>query len=161
CLAKLLARQDPNRMLYRQVFSASATSLAVSESPLDLLTKAFALSISVLPDRSKTIPGNTTQLRIVEARKSYLCQGMLAADILTTLVPGNDTALARAWIESDDGWVISLMNLASLLSVDRPAPKGRELGQDTESFRLITHRALSMMKRLAEKAGRGGMSRAV
>ncbi|TKA55686.1 hypothetical protein B0A55_13430 [Friedmanniomyces simplex] len=182
CLAKLLARQDPNRMLYRQVFSASATSLAVSESPLDLLTKAFALSISVLPDRSKTIPSNNTQMRIVEARKSYLCQGMLAADILTTLVPGNDTSLARAWMESDDGWVVSLLNLASLLSIDRSGapgvggvggggggggggaggPKGaREIGQDTESFRLITHRALGMMKRLAEKAGRGGLSQAV
>ncbi|KAK3622907.1 hypothetical protein LTR56_021940 [Elasticomyces elasticus] len=165
CLAKLLARQDPNRMLYRQVFSATATSLAVSESPLDLLTKAFALAISVLPDRSKTPSSNSTQMRIVEARKSYLCQGMLAADILTTLVPGNDTALARAWIESDDGWVISLLTLASLLSVDRSSAsmgaKGRETGQDTESYRLITHRALGMMKRLAEKAGRGSMSRAV
>ncbi|KAK1076359.1 hypothetical protein LTR33_009017, partial [Friedmanniomyces endolithicus] len=102
--------------------------------------------------------------------------GMLAADILTTLVPGNDPRLARAWMESDDGWVVSLLNLASLLSVDRSggggtgaapgvgasgAKGGREIGPDTESFRLITHRALGMMKRLAEKAGRGGMGRAV
>ncbi|KAI7634988.1 hypothetical protein KC322_g22030, partial [Hortaea werneckii] len=53
CLAKLLARQDPNRMLYRSIFTAPSSSLAASESPLDLLTRAFALSISVLPDRSK------------------------------------------------------------------------------------------------------------
>ncbi|KAK0858480.1 hypothetical protein LTS16_022055 [Friedmanniomyces endolithicus] len=179
CLAKLLARQDPNRMLYRQVFSPSpqtntTNTNSANTSPLDLLTRAFALSISVLPDRSKSIPSNTTQLRIVEARKSYLCQGMLAADILTTLVPGNDPRLARAWMESDDGWVVSLLNLASLLSVDRSGggaasgggggggvKGGREIGPDTESFRLITHRALGMMKRLAEKAGRGGMGRAV
>ena len=102
CLAKLLARQDPNRMFYRSIFTASSSSLAASESPLDLLTRAFALSISVLPDRSKGSLGNATQLRIVEARKSYLCQGMLAADILTSLAPGNDTTLARAWIESTD-----------------------------------------------------------
>lgn len=164
CLAKLLARQDPNRMLYRSIFTASTSSQAVSESPLDLLTRAFALSISVLPDRSKGSLGNAAQLRIVEARKSYLCQGMLAADILTTLAPGNDTALARAWIESEDGWAVGLLNLAALLSVDRSAPagtKGRELGQDTESSKLITHRALSMMKRLAEKAGKGSVMRSM
>lgn len=159
CLAKLLARQDPNRALYRSIFTASSSSLAVSESPLELLTRAFALAVSVLPDRSKGNIGNTVQLRIVEARKAYLTQGMLAADILTTLAPGNDPDLARSWIESEDGWAVGLLNLAPLLSVDRnppsAAPKSRELGHDTEIFKLITHRALTMMKRLAEKAGRG------
>ncbi|EMD00072.1 hypothetical protein BAUCODRAFT_364513 [Baudoinia panamericana UAMH 10762] len=161
CLAKLLARQDPNRMLYRSIFTASGSSSAASESPLDLLTKAFALAISVLPDRSKGASSNAVQLRVVEVRKSYLCQGMLAADILTSLAPGNDTELARSWIESEDGWAVNLLHLASLLSVDRlgqaAGQKGREaLGHDTEAFKLITHRALSMMKRLAEKSGRGG-----
>lgn len=163
CLAKLLARQDPNRMLYRNIFTAASSSLAISESPLDLLTRAFALSISVLPDRSKGSLGNATQLRIVEARKSYLCQGMLAADILTSLAPGNDTDLARAWIESEDGWPVGLLNLTALLSVDRSQqaiPGKGQLGHDTESFKLITHRALSMMKRLAEKAGKSGVVRA-
>ncbi|KAK5135033.1 hypothetical protein LTR08_005693 [Meristemomyces frigidus] len=161
CLAKLLARQDPNRMFYRSIFTASSSSLALSESPLDLLTRAFALSISVLPDRSKGSLGNATQLRIVEARKSYLCQGMLAADILTSLAPSHDTKLARAWIESEDGWPVGLLNLTALLSVDRsqpPGPAKGPLGHDTESFKLITHRALSMMKRLAEKAGKGANS---
>ncbi|KAK4497279.1 hypothetical protein PRZ48_011729 [Zasmidium cellare] len=160
CLAKLLARQDPNRQLYKSIFTASSSSLAVSESPLDLLTRAFALAISVLPDRTKGSLGNTTQLRIVEARKAYLTQGMLAADILTTLAPSNDTKLARAWIESEDGWAVGLLNLAALLSVDRnqtTGQKGREIGMDTESFKLITYRALTMMKRLAEKAGKGSV----
>lgn len=159
-MAKLLARQDPNRMLYRSIFAASPSSASSSESPLDLLTRAFALAISVLPDRTKGSLGNNTQLRIVEARKAHLSQGMLAADILTTLLPSNDTGLARAWIESEDGWAVGLLNLAALLSVDRnqtaPGQKGgRDIGMDTESFRLITHRALTMMKRLAEKAGKG------
>lgn len=165
CLAKLLARQDPNRMLYRSIFTASSSSLAVSESPLDLLTRAFALSISVLPDRSNRQHGNSFQLRVVEARKAYLTQGMLAADILTSLAPGNDTELARAWIESEDGWAVGLLNLAALLSVDRNQPpsnpKNRELGLDYETFKLITHRALTMMKRLAEKAGKGSTAHAV
>ncbi|KXT16423.1 hypothetical protein AC579_5116 [Pseudocercospora musae] len=158
CLAKLLARQDPNRTLYKSIFTSNGSSAVGAESSLDLLTRAFALSISVLPDRSKGSIGNTAQLRIVEARKAYLTQGMLAADILTTLAPGNDTELARSWIESEDGWAVGLLNLAALLSVDRnqaAAQKGRELGMDTETFKLITHRALAMMKRLAEKAGKG------
>ena len=161
CLAKLLARQEPNRILYKSIFTASSSSLAVSESPLDLLTKAFALSISVLPDRAKGNLPNTQQLRTVDARKAYLTQGMLAADILTSLIPGNDSDLPRAWIESEDGWAAGLLSLASLLSVDWEAaqrPSGgpkREMGWDTESFKLITHRALTMMKRLAERAGRG------
>ncbi|KAH9825855.1 ARID/BRIGHT DNA binding domain [Teratosphaeria destructans] len=164
CLAKLLARQDPNRMLYKSIFTSSSTNGPGLESSLDLLTKAFALSISVLPDRSKGNLGNTTQLRIVEARKSYLCQGMLAADILTSLVPSNESRLARSWIEAEDGWAVGLLNLAALLSVDRsqqPNPAKGQLGQDTESFKLITFRALSMMKRLAEKAGKGSIAHAV
>ena len=164
CLAKLLARQVPNRMLYRSIFTASSSSLATSESPLDLLTRAFALSISVLPDRSNRAYGNMVQYKIVEARKAFLSQGMLAADILTSLAPSNDTGLARAWIESEDGWAVGLLNLAALLSVDKNPPpnhpKSRELTTDTESFKLITHRALAMMKRLAEKAGRGGTAHA-
>lgn len=160
CLAKLLARQDPNRVLYKSIFTAPSSSLASSESPLDLLTRAFALSISVLPDRSKGSTTNSTQLRIVEARKAYLTQGMLAADILTTLAPSNSSDLARAWLDSDDGWASSLLSLASLLSVEQPPRPGTAvakgpppMGWDVESFRLISYRALMMMKRLAEKAG--------
>lgn len=161
CLAKLLARQDPNRGLYRSIFTGTSSS---AESPSDLLTKAFGLSISVLPDRSKGSIGNSAQLRLVETRKAYLTQGMLAADILTALAPSNDTDLARAWIESEDGWAVGLLNLAALLSVDRnqtAPPKARELGMDTETSKLITYRALTMMKRLAEKAGRGSVQKVV
>nr|POE48743.1 swi/snf chromatin-remodeling complex subunit sol1 [Quercus suber] len=158
CLAKLLARQDPNRMLYKSIFAPASSAPPSFEVPLDLVTRAFALAISVLPDRSKGGLGNTQQLRIVEARKAYLSQGMLAADILTTLAPSGNADLARAWIESEDGWAVGLLNLAALLSVDRSATvlaKG-QIGHDTETFKLISHRALAMMKRLTETAGKGG-----
>ena len=160
CVAKLLARQDPNRMLYSSIFTASSSSLAISESPLDLLTRAFALSISVLPNRAIRSYGNNGLLRIVESRKAYLTQGMLAADILTSLAPNNDTNLARAWMESEDGWAIGLLSLAALLCVDKTPPpsRDRQLGFDTETFKQITQRALTMMKRLAEKAGKGAGS---
>ena len=143
-------------MLYKSIFTASPSSLAASESPLDLLTRAFALSISVLPNRTAR-QGASTLLRVVETRKAYLTQGMLAADILTSLMPNNEPELARAWVESEDGWAVSLLSLVPLLSVDKqqapPQNKMRELGQDHDTFKLIAHRALTMMKRLIEKAG--------
>lgn len=160
-LAKLLARQDPNRMLYKSIFHASPSSASASESPLDLLTRAFGLAISVLPDRTKGNLGNNAQLRIVEARKAFLSQGMLAADIISTLLPSNDTGLAKAWIESEDGWVVGGLNLAALLSVDRgvgqgKVPGGRDVVADgADGCKLITQRCLGMIGRLAERAGKG------
>lgn len=159
CLAKLLARADPNRMFFRSIFNASSSSLAISESPLDLLTRAFALSISVLPNRVNRSPVSHALLRIVDARKAYLTQGMLAADILTSLMPSSETNLARAWLESEDGWAVALFNLAAMLSAEKPNPPPQQgkalppLSFDTETHKLITQRALTMMKRLVEKAG--------
>jgi SWI/SNF chromatin-remodeling complex subunit SWI1 len=159
CLAKLLARADPNRMFFRSIFTASSSSLAISESPLDLLTRAFALSISVLPNRINRSAGSHALLRIVEARKAYLTQGMLAADILTSLMPSSETGLARAWLESEDGWAVALFNLAAMLSAEKPPPPPQKgvppvpLGFDLETHKLITQRALAMMKRLVERAG--------
>jgi SWI/SNF chromatin-remodeling complex subunit SWI1 len=160
-MAKLLARQDPNRLLYRSLFNQSSSSVSsAGETPLDLLTRAFALAISVLPDRTKGNINNTTQLRIVEARKAHLTQGMLAADILTTLLPASENGRARRWIESEDGWAVGLLNLAALLSVDRNHTAGKPPGQrdsgmmDTESLRLISQRGLGVVKRLAERAGK-------
>ena len=97
--------------------------------------------------------------RIAEARKPFLWQGMLAADILSSLAPGNNPDLARAWIESEDGWTANLLNMASILSVDpnsnNAQQKTPQLREDFEHLRIIAQRALTMMKRLAEKAGRG------
>ena len=159
CLAKLLARADPNRMFFRSIFNASSSSLAISESPLDLLTRAFALSISVLPNRVNRSPVSHALLRIVDARKAYLTQGMLAADILTSLMPSSETNLAQAWLESEDGWAVALFNLAAMLSAEKPTPPPQPgkplppLSFDTDTHKLITQRALTMMKRLVEKAG--------
>lgn len=164
CLAKLLARADPNRMFFRSIFNASSSSLAISESPLDLLTRAFALSISVLPNRINRSVGSGALLRIVEARKAYLTQGMLAADILSSLMPSSEAGLAKAWLESEDGWAVALFNLAAMLSAEKPnppPPKGappQQLGPDTETHKLITQRALTMMKRLVERSGQAAGS---
>lgn len=152
CLAKLLARDDPNRAFYRQLFLADATSTP----PYDLLTRSFGLAISVVPER-----GRGAEPRIAEARKPYLTQGMLAADILAGLCPGSDSGVARSWLEAEDGWAKTLVWLSGILAMERqpqpPPPPGRgmqrpPLEQIDVGFGLITHRALAMLRKLGEKA---------
>lgn len=172
-LAKLLARDDPNRTYYKQIFTNEATS----SPPYELLTRSFALAISVVPDytygelhkasetRIKEV--RIIEARIAEARKPYLMQGMLAADILAGLAPGTDSGLCRSWLESEDGWAASLLKLAmSLCATDAahpPPPQDhrmargqRPMDHDVQGFQLIVHRALSMLKRLGEKSKGGG-----
>lgn len=174
-LAKLLARDDPNRTYYKQIFVNEATSAPA----YDLLTRAFALAISVAPDRTyienrmyqmKGQPNKEVRMfeaRIAESRKAYLMQGMLAADILASLAPGAESGLCRSWLESEDGWAHSLLKFAMSLSVtDAALPQQQQLqppnvrGQrpmdhDREGFQLIVHRALSALKRLGDKS-KGG-----
>jgi SWI/SNF chromatin-remodeling complex subunit SWI1 len=160
-LAKLLARDDPNRHFYKHLFTMDAASTP----PYDLLTRAFALAISVVPDRSKGPINPAKEMRIAEARKPYLMQGMLAADILASLAPGPETGIARSWLEAEDGWAQSLLRLSVFLfSTDAsprppPPPQGTRqmprMDHDSQGFQLITHRALAMLKKLGEKC-KGG-----
>ena len=168
-LAKLLARDDPNRGYYKEIFANEATSTP----PYDLLTRAFALAISVVPDRTsgrlhqvaETRVGEVRfiEARIAEARKPYLMQGMLAADILASLAPGPESGVCRSWLESDDGWAASLIKFAMSLSATDASvqpPQQMVRGQrpmepDGQGFQLIVHRALSTLKRLGDKA-KGG-----
>lgn len=171
-LAKLLARDDPNRTYYKQIFANEATSTP----PYELLTRTFALAVAVVPDRtagtlhkvSETRLGDVRMIeaRIAEARKPYLMQGMLAADILASLAPGSESPVCRSWLESDDGWAASLLKFAmSLCATDASFPppqqdhrmgrNQRPMDHDVQGFQLIVHRALSMLKRLGEKS-KGG-----
>ncbi|KAF1973496.1 hypothetical protein BU23DRAFT_131778 [Bimuria novae-zelandiae CBS 107.79] len=168
-MAKLLAIDDPNRTHYRQIFVNEATS----DPPYDLLTRAFALAISVVPDRTegklhevfetqpKLLP--SYEARIAEVRKPYLMQGMLAADILASLAPGPENGVCRSWLEAEDGWANSLLKFAmSLCSSDArmqqpPPPQPNHRGQkpmdhDRDGYHLIVNRALSMIKRLGDKS---------
>lgn len=177
-LAKLLARDDPNRAFYKHLFTAdaqpsvatnhnnpsiptTASNTASLPPSYDLLTRAFGLAISVIPERAQRALAQAHEIRVAEARKPYLTQGMLAADILASLAP--DGNVARAWLEAEDGWAPSLLRLASLLSVDRSQGQGtqgmhgvqgpvRRMDHEALGFGLVTRRALGMLKRLAEKS---------
>ncbi|KAF2007725.1 hypothetical protein P154DRAFT_1282 [Amniculicola lignicola CBS 123094] len=160
-LAKLLARDDPNRTYYKQIFANEATSTP----PYDLLTRAFALAISLVPDRTSSRLGDRgVETRIADVRKPFLMQGMLAGDILAGLAPGPDSGVCRSWLESEDGWAASLLKFSmNLCTADAlhppPAPHEQRGGRgqqrmdhDAIGFQLIVHRALSMLKRLGEKS---------
>ncbi|KAI9830254.1 MAG: hypothetical protein M1819_005781 [Sarea resinae] len=148
-LAKLLARDDPNRTYFKAIFAADSTS-----SPsFELLSRTFALAIAPVPEHSRGNP-----IPLVEARKPYLVQGMLAAEILTGLVPGPEHGLARSWLSSQDGFALSLLRLVCLLSTDRNPPvtprhpsTGR-MDQEHQAYQTITHRGMAVLRRLAEKA---------
>ena len=125
CLAKLLAKDDPNRTHYRALFLAESTATTNTSSggpPNDLITRAFGLCIAGLPDVLD--PKFQTLIR---ERASFVAQGLLAAEILTTLIPPSTTTstttttssepvtgsnnLAASWLASQDAWSPSLARL--------------------------------------------------
>ena len=137
-LAKLLARDEPNRTYYKNIFASESPSPGQS-SPADLLiTRTFALAISPVPDLSapNTRPANIPSL--IEVRKPFLMQGLLAADILASITPdgpigasvaGIDAAengpagasggvnVAKAWLSCGNGLVQNLFHLVRQLSM--------------------------------------------
>lgn len=154
-LAKLLARDDPNRTYFGEIFRLEANE----EPAYDLLTRSFALAISVIPDKT-TVRRPGEEKRVAEARKPYLMQGMLAGDLLASLAPGPENNLCRSWLEAEDGWAPTLLRFSIFLCGNDirppPPPQGnrphQRIDQDHQGFQLIIHRALSMLKRLGEKS---------
>ena len=143
-LAKLLARDEPNRAFFKTIFSGDA-------SQQELLTRAFGLAICTIPDQPRK------QVVMTDARKVVLLQGLLAADILIALA---DDQVARIWLESNDGFAIHLLRLACSLSTERiPQVNYRQAqmprGQwDIEAYAYssIVSRSLTILRRLAEKS---------
>ena len=149
-LAKLLARDDPNRAFYKSIFAADGTS----SPPYDLLTRTFALAIAPIPEPEP----DKMKLQKVETRKPYLAQGMLAAEIIVTLIPGSEHGLARSWLNSQDGFAAKLLKLISFLNrestnlVQRHPATGRIIDSDPQAYGMITRRGIAVLRRLAEKA---------
>jgi len=97
---------------------------------------------------------------ILEARKPYLMQGMLAADILASLAPGVESGVAKSWLTSEDGFAQNLCRLTVQLCLDAtpqpqiPHQRGQQAvakGVEDEIFQHITLSGLSVLRRLAEK----------
>jgi SWI/SNF chromatin-remodeling complex subunit SWI1 len=154
-LAKLLACDEPNRHFFKSLFSSDLQSSASESTGMPtgaegytLLTRAFALAISIIPDRTRR---DVDARRVAELRKPTLIHGMLAADILASLCPGPESGVARAWLESEDAWGGSLLRLCSILCNVPPGVRANVDHEET-GFALVTRHALIMLKSLVEKS---------
>ncbi len=151
-LAKLLARDEPNRTHFKLIFAADAST----SWPYELLTRTFALAISPIPDQSReTRPANLPSL--VEARKPTLMQGLLAADIIAQLAPGPETGVTRLWLLSGEGFAQNLFRLVRTLcsqaeAAPRSGPNPRAQPRDDSDTLYIISCGVSTLRRLGEKA---------
>jgi SWI/SNF chromatin-remodeling complex subunit SWI1 len=140
-LAKLLARDDPNRIYFGAIFSGDGSTPPQPE----LLTRTFGLAVCAIPDKKP--------LAVADARMVFLMQGLLAADVLTTFADG---ALAKLWLGSVDGFAIHLLRVSCLLCTERlpniNPRQGRQAEAEAYAYTSIIHRGLAILRRLAEKS---------
>ncbi|MDI1485045.1 MAG: hypothetical protein OHK93_000179 [Ramalina farinacea] len=163
-LAKLLTR-EPNRSFFRAIFTSES-----SPTPTHgLLTKAFGLAVSPVPDMEALVPGAETSRTVevspqlpalVSHRMPFLVQGLLAAEILISMIPGSDPRLASMWIHSQDRFASRLMRMLSWLSRKLPTARlnqphipipSKEVA-DSNGYTMLTNRGLTVLKRLADRA---------
>ena len=150
-LAKLLARDEPNRTFYKSIFLVdSATS-----PPYELLTRTFGLAVAPLPefDTQSTRSGIKP---IVKARGPYLAQGLLAAEILVGLLPLVEHDLPRSWLSSQDGFALTLVRIVTHLAT-LPLHQGHahpQMGKTPEAdlYSMINERGIAILRKLGEKA---------
>lgn len=160
-LAKILARDDPNRVYYKAIFQADATATP----PCPLLVGAFALAIAPIPDRASRPLPEQYDRAIVKNRAAFFSMGMLAADILASLAPactglGSDSTICRSLLTSEDRWAQNLMHLVSSLAVEIPMvhpsmPRHLPPPQQERDFSMVTTRGLSLLRKLGEKMDGG------
>lgn len=85
-------------------------------------------------------------------------QGMLAAEILATLVPGFESGVARSWLTSEDGFAQSLLRLITVLSIESPSagtargPAASQKQEDEEALLQITLSGITVLRRLFVKS---------
>ncbi|KAH0434519.1 arid/bright DNA binding domain-containing protein [Colletotrichum camelliae] len=157
-LARFLARDEPNRTHYKTIFAMDASS----NPPFDLLTRAFALSTTVIPIQTPEsavahVEAPEKFFRLIEDRKPWLMQGLLATDIIASLAPGHETGIAKAWLTSGNGFAQSLYHFVQVLGAQFEQPwqtrngQGDPAGRDNGLVYIATC-GISTLRRLAEKA---------
>lgn len=153
-LAKLLARDEPNRGHYKNLFAFDAAN----NPPHELLTRTFALAISPIPDKVKERDRPTNYPSLVEVRKPYLMQGLLAAEILASLAPGAESNLVRTWLAAGNGLANNLFRLGQELSRMYEHPQafargpGRAPPRKDPELVYISVLAVALLRRLVDKS---------
>ncbi|KAI1290539.1 hypothetical protein F5Y03DRAFT_62501 [Xylaria venustula] len=151
-LAKLLARDEPNRTHYKTMVATDA----LSSTPYELLTRAFALAISPIAYHSYD-PRSGNLPPFVEARRPLLMQGLLSADIIAQLAPGYESGLTRAWLSSGDGFAQKLLIMVKIIQQHLEHPVAARPGanprprEDPDLLYIVTC-GISALRRLSEKA---------
>ena len=150
-LAKLLARDEPNRSHYKVIFAADADS----PTPYELLTRAFGLAISPVPDQPRD--GRPPPLPpLVEARKSFVMQGLLAAEILSSLAPGYDSGVVKSWLACGNGLSQKIYRLVQFgaSQFDNPPrmPHVRGHPRPDDSLACLVVLGVTLLRRLIEKS---------
>ena len=151
--AKLLARDEPNRVFFKAIFTADSRS----PTPYELLTRAFGLVVAAVPQSTKLVAAQ------IEARKPFLLQGMLAAESLASFAPGSDHPLARSWLQSADCFAGNMLKVASLLSTSTPnrrqieqqrhaMQQGQRIDEDPLAHGSIVNRTMVVLKILVNKS---------
>ncbi|KAK4674991.1 hypothetical protein QC764_502190 [Podospora pseudoanserina] len=150
-LAKLLARDEPNRTHYTAIFTNE--SMLNTSPPCELLTRAFALAIAPIPDCTKEPRHPLPPL--VEVRKPIIMQGLLAADIMAGLAPEFDSGVARSWLASGNGFAQNLYALVrqiSSLYESQAMRPGRGPPKRDAELVYISSVGINLIRRLCEKA---------
>jgi SWI/SNF chromatin-remodeling complex subunit SWI1 len=154
-LAKLLARDEPNRTHFKTIFALDAANNPAHE----LLTRTFALAVSPIPTKAQEQERHPQHPPLLEMRKPFLMQGLLSADILASLAPNYESGLVRTWLSSSEGqFAPNLFRIIRELSRQYEAPqmyaRNAPRGQPRKDPELvyIVMVAVSLLRRLAEKA---------
>ncbi|KAL8705534.1 MAG: hypothetical protein Q9201_001351 [Fulgogasparrea decipioides] len=151
--AKLLAKDEPNRGLFRSVFYTDGAS----SPPFELLTKAFGFVISVLPKYEVDEQRREQLKNVIHARGPYVAQGLLAAEIIVGLIPASEHSLARAWLSSQDGFAASLTKMVLFFGTLPPLqqnprqPLNTRAQEAEQIYAIIAYRGIAVLRKLAER----------
>lgn len=151
-LAKILARDEPNRSFYKALFAADSPA-----NPHELLTRTFAMSIAAMPEKSLESTRAHGLPSLIEARKPLLMQGLLSAEIVVSIAPGSESGLVKSWLAATEiGQDLQRLVRDLSRAYEHPVMAARAQGRpmprrDTDLVYLVVLSS-ALLRRLAEKA---------
>lgn len=181
---KVASREQPNRKQVEEVLLGTSTDEGYkvlfkrwlkaqnreSAYPAELLTRMFALAVSMIPLTHFRPPS-----RGIETRQPYLLQGSLAAELLVNMIPDEennegeekgsaaaspaspsnhpqlDINIATTWLNSLESFGARMVRTLNFMGM---VVLNQEDGEPQRPFAKITQRAIGIVQRLFKKAKR-------